>query len=229
MSLDKINLRKLIKLLGADERLLVSELRSDIRLTILKEQGHNSGGGDFHVPFWADAKTFVANQGDLTELTELRISKNPRRRNLYPKMKDGFLRWWNDKRCWSNEKFEITPQSVKAHLNPPGVKATIKVENLLVVQVGEGDSCAMRLIYPYFAENPSLNKEETQLGLWIMSQAFPEYDIADMRILDVLRGQAFGIEDVGLIGDEAERLTQKYNDLLHRWSEIRKEYPKSAA
>lgn len=229
MSVYSIQLRKFLKLCQLEEKQLVSELRADIRQTISKEQGYSSGGGDFHVPFWADAKAFIASEEDLSELTKRRIEKNPSRKRLYPLMKQGFLDWWYEKRRWSNEQFEIIPFSVKGRIHFGDLDAVIKVENLMAVQIGEELKPNKRLIYPYFAESPVLDQEAAQLGLWIMSKTLEDFDIQDMRILDVLRGRSFSFQESSSDGNEEELLNSKYKYILDRWNSLRKEYPKSAA
>lgn len=52
--------------------------------------GRGAGGGDFHVPFWKDAKEYAAHGGDLVTVTEEQIGKNWRRKRLYPSLADGF-------------------------------------------------------------------------------------------------------------------------------------------
>lgn len=227
MSVHNIHLRKLLKICSLGEKKLVSELRSDIRQTINNENGISSGGGDFHMPFWADAKSFASDATDLPKLVQARINGNPRRQRLYSLMQEGFLEWWNEKRRWSNEKFEILPVSAKGHYTINSLDAMIKVENLMAVSIGEGANT--RLIYPYFAEEPSLNEEQARIGLWVMQKALHNFDIQDMRILDVLRGQAFSVQDSPLHGSEGKALYRKYQYILNRWENLRTEYPKSAA
>ena len=54
MSIEKINLRKLLQLFFADDRLQRSLLLADIRNDRTKEAGDRDSGGDFYGPFWAD-------------------------------------------------------------------------------------------------------------------------------------------------------------------------------
>ena len=98
MSIKKINLRKLLQAFGLPENKVTSMLRQDIRNEIAKENGTNSDGGDFHVPFWADAKDFALSGADLNLSTEARIISNKSRKRLYPKLHNGFMNWWKNKR-----------------------------------------------------------------------------------------------------------------------------------
>ena len=76
---------------GSPEAKQVSMLRSDIRSEIAKENGQSNGGGDFHVPFWSDAKSYVLNGTDLASRTETRVASNKQRKRLYPSLHDGFI------------------------------------------------------------------------------------------------------------------------------------------
>src|ERR1700678_2123761 len=85
MSILNIQLRKLLQLFYADDRLRRSLLLTDIR----SDARHDGGGtrptgGDFYGPFWAAAKAHVAGTLDLIQQTEIRFTKNKRRRRLYP-------------------------------------------------------------------------------------------------------------------------------------------------
>lgn len=82
MSIEKINLRKLLQLLYADNRLQRSLLLADIRSDRSKKDGENSAGGDFYGPFWADVKDHTAGRSDISRQTELRIASNKARARL---------------------------------------------------------------------------------------------------------------------------------------------------
>ncbi|RYF91854.1 MAG: hypothetical protein EON95_14200 [Caulobacteraceae bacterium] len=222
MSLERIHLRKLLQMLHARRAKQISLLREDIRATIKKEAGYEtSGGGDFFVSFWADAKNHVQGTSDLEAQTDIRIASLKGRRRLYEMLRDGFLKWWNEKRRWRNELFTYIPQSIKARFALNGTQTQIKVENLLSVQIG---SDTRRLVYPYFCEEPELTPEAARLGLWAMSQALPNYPVEDMRILDVLRATSFGTLDVPLQGNEEELLSARTQQLQSEWDRLRNEY-----
>lgn len=76
MSIEKIHLRKLLRLFYAEprerRRLLVSDIGSDRT----REQNGSGDGGDFHGPFWADAKDHVAGKLDLREQSKARVESN---------------------------------------------------------------------------------------------------------------------------------------------------------
>lgn len=78
-------------------------------------------------------------------------------------------------------------------------------------------------VYPYFSEDPALNAEATRIGLWVVNEAF-KGEHADMRILDVLRGQAFRISEQKFRGDEREHLLGMCMQLLSEWEALRDEY-----
>ncbi|QKV19475.1 hypothetical protein [Oricola thermophila] len=221
MSLERINLRKLLALIYLPPRDRVSALRRDITEDRRREGRLRGSGGDFHVPFWADAKSQARGVGNLTQLTEVRIESNPRRGRLYPLLRDGFLTWWNERRRWINEPFEVLEENVRAYYEVEALGCTVKVENILAVRMDDG---SYRLIYPYFAEYPELSHDAALLGLWVMNQALPEYDPNGFRILDVLRSTSFRTEDYPFQGDEEERLLREYESLLSDWEHLRSQY-----
>lgn len=87
---------------------------------------------------------------------------------------------------------------------------------MLSLRLGED---RFRYVYPYFAEKPLFTPEAARLGLWLMSQALPDYDINDMRILDVLRGEAYSVDKYPLIGNEEEIFRLRYRSVLREWRE----------
>lgn len=219
MSIRLIHLRKLLKLMFADEGMQTSELRADIRAEIAREQGTEGGGGDFHMPFWADARRHVFNEQDLHDAVEYRIERNARRARLYPLLRDGFLQWWNERRRWTNEPFAPfeAPHS-RIEFEDLG---TAKIENLLAVRDAANDD---HLIYPYFAERPILNENAARLGLWLMGQALPEEDPNEMRILDTLRGRTYSLDRSPLQGNEELDFITRYEGLIDRWLELWNDY-----
>ena len=46
----------------------------------------------------------------------------------------------------------------------------------------------------------------------------------DLRVLDVLRGNSYGILDHALQGNENELLLRRYGDILKEWKKLKKEY-----
>ncbi|TIX50266.1 hypothetical protein [Alteraurantiacibacter aquimixticola] len=220
MALEKIHLRKLLKLLFLDEKQRRSALRSDIREDLRREEGPDGGGGDFYAPFWADAKAHVFGRGDLTSATNARIAANSRRANLYPQLRDGFLLWWNERRRWTNEPFGLGP-SLKSQFPFPGLDAIVKVDSVLSVTDGGGEEF---VVYSYFAPEPILSPEAARLGLWLLTQAFPTIPAEEFRILDVIRGTTFSLDRTPLTGDEEVEFRSRYARLIQERDKLRKEY-----
>jgi hypothetical protein len=137
---------------------------------------------------------------------------------LYPKLRDGFLRWWNEKRRWRNEPFELLPGKFSARYVFKELGATVKVENVLALKGGDG---SRRLIYPYFSEEPELPAEGARLGLWLVSQVFPRYGEAELRILDILRGSSVGVVDHRLGGEERDLFLARYRAALEEWEHLK--------
>lgn len=221
LSLKKIHLRKLLKGFGLPENELTSFLREDIRREIAKENEQLEGGGDFHSPFWADAKNFVLNDTDLEQATQSRVEANPRRKRLYPALCAGFMNWWNNKRRFSNEKIPPYPTAMKSRVEIEEMDATVKVENLLGLLIGDNEN---RLIYPYFAESPALTEGNARMGLWLISKAFPTQRIEDFRILDVLRGRTFSTKECPFSGVEERDFRFHFGRLIKKWEKLKQEY-----
>lgn len=220
MSLEIINLRKLLKLMYFDPRALTGALRGDIREDRDRERGLLGGGGDFYGPFWKDAKDHVFGWSDLGDTTSQRIEDNERRRNLYPQLRDGFLLWWNERRRWTNAPFEPI-DTPKIRYRVPDLNVTVKVDCVLSVQDGRGDD---HYVYPYWFPVPPLSDEAARVALWLLSQALPQIDPNELRVLDVIRGQTFALDRNPLSGDEAQIFSRNFLRLMQRREQLLAEY-----
>ena len=216
MAVDRIHLRKLLRIMFLAEGPRRSALRTDIREEAHRDAGLSSGGGDFYVPFWADARAHVFGSRDLHDSVEERIAANWRRTNLYPRLRDGFLLWWNERRRWTNEPFH-PGISIKAHFPFPGLNVTVKVDSILSVRDG---SAVEHFVYPYFAPLPVLEDEAARLGLWLLGRALPSVDRNELRILDVIRGRTFSLDRHPLHGDEEAVFRRRYTALLAERAEL---------
>jgi len=221
MSLDRIHLRKLLQIAYAPTNLRTSLMRADIRSEIAKQGELGSGGGDFFAPFWSDAKSHAAQRCDLTLETARRVASNRGRSRLYPRLRDGFLTWWDDRRRWTNQELRSFETSAKGQLEFKDLGVVLKVENLLCVTVGENEH---KLIYPYFSERPILTEEGARLGLWVMGRALPRWELADMRILDVMRGASYSVDRNPFDGREEVLLHDKIERLVVEWQHLWEEY-----
>ena len=220
MSLEKINLRKLLQLFFADPRLQQSLLLKDIREDRIKAAGNHDSGGDFYGPFWSDAKDHVSGQSNLIEQTERRVAANKSRARLYPILTSCFLQMWNEKMRWRNEPFEFVPKSVKAQLPMKELGTIIKIENTASLKIRDGTH---RVIYPYFYEMPALPEAGARLGFWALKEALPDFKAEDFRIVDMQRRAYFRYAEVGLTGNEREQFLERYDVLLKRWRKLREE------
>lgn len=220
MALSEVHLRKLLSLLFLPDNLQTSALRDDIRETIRKEAGVKSdGGGDFHSPFWKDARDHAFNRKDLADLVSSRIERNHRRARLYPELRKGFESWWNDKRRWTNEPFREI-ESPFGRIEFAGL-GTVIVRGLLAVRDANNVD---HFVYPYFSENPKMTEASARLGLWALTKALPRLDQNELRILDVLRGEPFSLDRIALQGNEEQVLRDRYMRLVDRWNHLRKDY-----
>jgi hypothetical protein len=220
MSIEKIHLRKLLRLFYAKPNMQRRILLDDIRAEEKRGLEEEDSGGDFHGPFWADAKSHVAGILDLREQTKVRVISNKTRQRLYPLLANGFLSVWEEKIRWRNEEFEFNPKTAKGQLALNELGTIVKVENILAVRIWDGTD---RAIYPYFAEEPVLPTEGARLGFWAMREALTEFGLDSLRILDVLRGAYFRPADIPLQGNERALFIQKYRTILTEWKKIRDE------
>lgn len=221
MAFDRIHLRKLLKILFSDPNARRAALRSDIREEIARDAGQDEGGGDFYAPFWADAKSHVFGTADLHAMVDDRVEANGRRANLYPQLRTGFLTWWNERRRWTNEPFQLG-RSLKAHFPFPGLDATVKIDNVTTVRDGLD---VEHVVYPYFSPEPVLSESAARLGLWLLSRALPSVPVEEIRILDVIRGRTFSVDRQPLTGSEEHEFHHRYAGALDERAILRREYP----
>ncbi|GLS42564.1 hypothetical protein GCM10007884_05490 [Methylobacterium brachythecii] len=121
---------------------------------------------------------------------------------------------------WSNEPVEIVPQSVHGNLRLTDPAGTIRIKDALHARVrGE----YVRVVYPYFSEEPALPEEGGRLGLWAMQQALPELDPNDMRIIDILRQTFFSPQTTVLQGNEELIFRENYRSLIGEWERLKQE------
>lgn len=157
---------------------------------------------------------------DLHDLVDKRIAANGGRRDLYPRLRDGFLLWWNERRRWTNEPFHLG-QSLKAHYQFPTLEATVKVDSILSIKDRFDVEYA---VYPYFSPEPALCENAARLGLWLLTKCLISAIPEEIRILDVIRGRTFSLDRTPLIGNEEEEFLHRYLDILRQRDILRKEY-----
>lgn len=222
MALERISLRELLKILFLDANKQRSAIRRDIwedRAKAAKTTEEESSARDFYGPFWADAKKHVFGGGDLRAMVDQRIVANIRRKNLYEKLRDGFLLWWNERRRWTNRPFTLG-QSIKGRFEFTGLSAVVGVDSILSVKNGRNIE---RIVYPYFALEPELTEKAARLGLWLLTAALPSVSQDAIRILDVIRGRTFSLDRTPLKGDEEQDFRRQYRALLRRRDDLRDE------
>jgi hypothetical protein len=215
MSILNVQLRKILQLFYANKRLRRSLLMKDISSDARKEGGgKRSKGGDFHVPFWADAKAHVIGAVDLTRQTEIRIAANPRRARLYRALRDASLNLFEERLRWTNMPLEVGIETLNGQFEIAEIAATIRVQNVWFARVGADLGELNYLIYPYFSEEPPLSDEGARLGLWAMSAALSEQPLEYARIVDVLRQTLFSTTTRPLVGDERDIFLGRYRSLI---------------
>jgi hypothetical protein len=169
MSIEKINLRKLLQFFIANVRLQRSMLLTDIRNDRAKRSRESKKGGDFYGPFWADVKTHAAGDVNIVDRVEIHIGKNKTRARLYPVLRDGFLEMWNEQIRWRNEPFEFFPESVKSQFLIKELGTVVKIENTASITAWDGSH---RIMYPYFYEAPPLSIEGAR-AVHNLTEAYP--------------------------------------------------------
>lgn len=220
MSLQSVSLRKLLKIMYLEGQPLVSELRKDVRTDLDRERGDTGGGGDFYGPFWKDAKDHAFSETDLHDTTARRILANPRRTILYGRLRDGFLLWWNERRRWTNAPFEPISVPTTRH-RVLGLDTVVKIDCIFAVRDGRGDR---HYVYPYWFPEPVVHEEAGRLALWLVTQAMPQINADEFRVLDVIRGKTYSLERNPLKGDESTIFTRRYERALNEWQRLRKTY-----
>lgn len=220
MGLELIALSKLVRLFLLPENKLIAELRTDIRAEIAAERGFSDGGGGhFQMPFWAAAKRHVVGSADLHDEVSAMIEINWRRRRLYPLLRDGFLLWFNERRRWTNAPFRLA-NSPRARLQIDA-NTTAKVENVMAVSDAAGE---VHYVYPYFSELPPLTDEGARLVLWALTSAFPNLPPNELRVLDIIRGNAFSVSRFPLRGDESDIFHAQLSRVRRLRRRLRREY-----
>ncbi len=222
MSFRLIGLGKVLRAMYAGKSQRRAMLRADIRREQAKAKpslGPKKKGGDFYVSFWADARGHVAGDVDLRLVTEERVKANTvSRKRLYPKLKDGFLLWWEENRRLRNVKFATITDNLKSRYDTEA--GIIKVESLLAFTVGDDGH---RIVYPYLFEEPELSEEAARLALWVMHQCVAKYELEDFRVLDVIRGRSYSVIETPLRGDEERLFRENYLLLLEEWDTLSNE------
>lgn len=219
MSIEKINLRKLLQIFAADARKQRSLLLADIRNERAKESRESGKGGDFYSPFWASVKNHAAGSSNIADQVNLHIERNKGRGRLYPALRDGFLEMWNEKMRWRNEPFSFTPETIHTQLPIKKLGAVIKIENTASIIAWDG---SMRIMYPYFYEAPALSEDEVRLGFWALKEALPNNRLNDFRIIDFIRRSYYRPADIGMKGDEEKQFIKKYKAILDEWKALKK-------
>jgi len=223
MSILNVQLRKILRLFYANERLRRKLLLEDIRSDASKEGGgKRSNGGDFYGPFWADAKAHVTGTADLTRKTEIRIAANPGKTRLYRLLRDASLNIFEERLRWTNKPPVIRIESLNGRFEIAEMAATVRVQSVWLARVGGGFGELNYLIYPYFSEAPSLPDEGARLGLWAMSEALSEQPVAYLRIVDLLRQALFSPATYPLVGDERDIFVRRYRALILEWESLKR-------
>ncbi len=230
MSLHTARLSKIIKISYADDKTFRKDIYDDVSDYIRKERNPDKpsgGGGDFHSVLWAAFKEciFEENTESFDQIVATLIYENPRRKRLFPLLAMGLKSWGLQKRRWMNEE-------IKRIKNPVGIveiedhDIAFKVNNILALEIaGKGN----RYIYPYFSEEPALNKEAARVALWQLHRALPRINIEEFRVLDVMRGKSYSVTDAPLMGDEHAIFVHNVSGIMQQWEKRYQERNDEAA
>ena len=218
MTVKLIHLRKFLQFCALDKKSLEQALRREIYGDLKREdKSDDSTPMDFYGCFWADAKHSVLHGLNLDLATTDRIVKNSSRKRLYPILKKGFSDWWLDELRGTN--LLVSPEEANVHtrFTIPNTEITMKIENFLALKIGTDQ---YRLVYPYFSEKPALQDKWIRIGLWLLSQALPQFGSEPMRMLDVQRGIGYSIISNPLTGSEQAEIQAKCLEILILWREL---------
>ncbi|CDN94735.1 hypothetical protein [Agrobacterium tumefaciens] len=130
------------------------------------------------------------------------------------------MRWWTERRRWTNAPFQ-PGQQLKSNFHFPDLGATVKVDSILSVRDAQG---VEHYVYPYFAPEPVLSEEAARLGLWLLLETLDQVPPAEIRILDVIRGETFSIDRYPLVGTEEQNFIRRYRALLAEREALAEEY-----
>lgn len=97
----------------------------------------------------------------------------------------------------------------------------MKVDSILSVRDARG---VEHYVYPYFAPEPVLSDEAARLGLWLLLETLAQVPPAEIRILDVIRGETFSIDRYPLVGNEEQNFADRYRVLLAEREALAEEY-----
>lgn len=223
MGIYNLELRKLLQLFygsGSERRAL---LRAIIRNEIKAARGiSTSNGGDFHVPFWHDARQHVEGKADLEESTQLRIAADAKKARLYRILTDNFLFLLRDRLRWSNQPLQISTSTLSSRFPVPNVSgAIVRLTNGLHARIGDDIES---YIYPYFSEHPSMDDEGGRLGLWAMSMGTNQFEFDQMHLVDLIGRRIFSGVNVRLAGDEETIFVNRYRSVIDQYARLREYY-----
>lgn len=199
------------------EKILVSELRADIRNERRKLLGEDTGGGHFYTPFWSDVKLHVLGEADLSQLTKARIEKSRNKKYLYPRLETGFLKLWNR---GGNQQVAIIDKSPKGKYETSNDNLIIKVENIMAISLNGKE----RLGYPYWFPEPALSEEAARVGLWVMGKALKEQNEQNMRIFDIMRSEFYSLQLNPLQGNEEQTLISNFERITKLREKLEAKY-----
>ena len=223
MSLDSIQLWKVLRLLGMNESARRSALKSDARQTANKIKGVQSQAMDFYGPIWSDIKVHVYGAGHLPQMTGDRITSNPRRKKIYEQISGGFMLYWQAKRRSFNGPIRsVAPLGGNIKID----NSVIKIENLLSFDTA---SDAPLHLYPYLYCEPELSTQNTQLGLWALKSVLDVRARGRLGILEVVRSTEHLLPLTTDNDQCASLFYSRFREMHLEWSRYVTEYLDRAA
>jgi hypothetical protein len=215
MALNNVSLNKFLKISRRKLQHRISLIRRDAVDAVKKEKKLlDEDGGDFYGAFWSDAKLFVLDGENLSLAVRARINDHSSKKNLYPALERGFFRWYDER--FDRSDYKTRKRIDKAYgscrsLDKDGV---LRVHGTLAWQDNSG---RVFIVYPYFDKDLALGERSARLARWVMADAMPDFSVADMIIVDVLRGNAFDNDNSPILGDEEAVLVDQYSRMLREW------------
>lgn len=213
MAINSMHLDRFLRLLCHDEKGLRKELLGDINTESKRAEGLKIEGGHFYSAFWADAREHINGGQHLSASTEQRIKDDPRRKNIYPLLAEGFLSLFTR---FDNSELKLLDRRPKGHLEVAEINLTLKIENIMALSIREQEY----LIYPYWFLEPRLLEEPARIGLWAIDNALKNESVNIIRLVDIIRGKRYAVDAYQPNGNEADLLKIRYRKIYDYWERL---------
>lgn len=207
MTIERINLYKIVQLMYLPEKKKLPELKK-IQRSVASTNDDEDGGGDFYSPFWSDVKIHLRGEENIKNLTAARVEKWKGRKRLYPLYLAGFLGWEKNLLRQSNRPWQLQQRTVHNSSDITG-QGVVKANNAIELRSGP----RIKVVYAYFCEHPPINAESARVMLWALSRILKQHSLETLELLDVIRCESYNTSNTILVGDEEQIFRRRYEEL----------------